>query len=116
MTAAAGRARPIAISVPRKAPRHHIRGISSLRGVEPAFRFRMVDPERIELGELVQKSRLRRNRDGYASVAQQDRLAELQVPVAQGQLLSLERRQRETGALEEIESCVRAGRMEMSCR
>src|SRR5437588_12825298 len=112
MTAAAGCARPVAISVPRKAPRHRM-VVSSFRRVEPAVRLGPVGSERIELGELVQKSRLRRDRDGDAAVAQQYRLAQLQVPVAQGQPLPLEGGQRKIGTLEEIQRLLPVGPVQM---
>src|SRR5262245_14039797 len=99
MTAAAGCARPVVTSNPSMAPRHHM--VSSFRRVEPALRLGPVEAERIELGELVQKSRLRRDRDGDAPVAQQYRLAQLQIPVAQCELLPLEGGQRKRWALEE---------------
>src|SRR5262249_62036838 len=79
--------------------------------VEPTFLHPTVDTERIELGELVQKSRLRRGRDGDASIAQEDRLAQLQIPLAQGQPLPLEGGQRESGTFEKIERLRRIGRM-----
>jgi len=39
-----------------------------------------IDPERIELGELVQEPRLRRHRDERARIGEQDRLAQLAIP------------------------------------
>src|SRR5271155_3340011 len=47
----------------------------------------------------MQKALLGRDGNGVAAVEQQDRLPELQVPVAQSELLALERRHREIGAL-----------------
>src|SRR3974390_2890985 len=105
MTASAGWTRPIETNVPTSTLRHMID--SPLRGVEPAHRLGPIAPERIELRELMQKAGLRRDRHDHATVAQQDRLAQLQVPVAQGQLLPLERGERESGALEEIERRLR---------
>ena len=60
--------------------------------LQPAFGFGPIVAERIEFGDLMQETFLRRDRDDHAAVGQQDRLAQLQVPVAQGQPLPLEGR------------------------
>src|SRR5215469_3739190 len=97
------------MAVPIRTPRHIV--ALSLRGAEPALALRPIDAERIELRELVQKSRLRRDRDDDASVAQQDRLAQLQVPVPHGELLPLEGGEREFGTFEKIKRRPRVGGM-----
>src|SRR4029450_6583993 len=49
---------------------------------EPALTFGTVDPERIQFGNLVQKSFLRRYRHDHSAVAQKNGLAEWKIPVA----------------------------------
>src|SRR5262249_44554569 len=49
---------------------------------EPALAFGTVDPERIQFGNLVQKSFLRRDRNDHSAVAQKDGLTKLKIPVA----------------------------------
>src|SRR5262245_11732954 len=84
---------------PERLPRHML--VSRL--FEPAFALGAVDPERVQLRNLVQETFLRRHRDDHSAVAQEDRLPKLQVPVAQRQALALEGGQCEIGPLEEIE-------------
>jgi hypothetical protein len=57
-------------------------GLRRHRLFEPALTFGTVDPERIQFGNLVQKSFLRRNRNDHSAVAQKNGLAKLKVPVA----------------------------------
>ncbi len=59
----------------------------------------------------MQETFLRRDRDDHASVGQQDRLAQLQVPVPQRQPLALEGRDRKIRTLEEIEHRFRIARI-----
>src|SRR5262245_54714681 len=61
-----------------------------------------IEPERVELRDLMQKTFLRRNRNHHASVNQQDGLAKLQVPVAQRQPLALEGRHGKIRPLEKV--------------
>lgn len=65
-----------------------------------AFRFWFVDAQGIELGRLMQKALLRRNRNDRAAIGKQDGLPQLLVPAAQGLLLSLEGGNREIGSSE----------------
>src|ERR1700734_773960 len=60
---------------------------------------RPVEAERIQFGELVQKTRLRRHRNDAPAVGQQDRLTKLPVPVSQREFLALVRGDAEIGAL-----------------
>src|SRR5690606_7886162 len=60
----------------------------SLPPLQAAFRFRPVVAERVEHGRLVQETVLRRHGNDVAAVGEQHRLPELQVPVAQRQLLA----------------------------
>src|SRR5215813_3372310 len=106
MAAAACWTRPASRSMPRRAERGHIR--LSFGGIEPAFGLGPIGAERIEFGKLMHKAFLRRDRDDDASIAQQYGLAQLQVPVTQGKLASLERGEREIGALEEIQGRLRS--------
>ena len=83
---------------------------ANLRGhrlFEPALTFGTVDPERIQFGNLVQKSFLRRDRNDHSAVAQKNGLAKLKIPVAERQPLALERGQGEIGPFEEIEHGLR---------
>ena len=89
---------------PSAAPRQSTRRRTSFTtSLEPAFGLGAIDSQRVELRYLVQEAFLRGDRDDGPPVAEQDRLAQLQVPVAQGELLSLERREREVGPFEKIE-------------
>src|SRR5262249_61310774 len=63
---------------------------SHLRRVGPAIGLRLVDPERVELGELMQEARLRRDAHGQLCGCNQDGLAELPVPRAIAELAPLE--------------------------
>src|SRR5205823_9374343 len=77
---------------------------------EPALSFGTIDPERIQFGNLVQKSFLRGDRNDHSAVAQKNGLTQLKVPVTQGQALALERGQGKIGPFEEIEHRLRVGR------
>src|SRR5262245_58927886 len=63
---------------------------NSSRRIGPTIGLRLVDAERIELGELVQEAGLRRDRHRQLGGRDQDRLAQLPVPSAIGELASLE--------------------------
>src|SRR3990172_991324 len=65
-------------------------GIFCSFGKRFAFRLGLVDAERIELRELVEESRLRRQRDVDFCRHEQNGLAQLPVPTAIGELLALE--------------------------
>src|SRR6202043_2348702 len=65
-------------------------GIPVTRSIQPAFGFRPVHAERVELRQLMQKPFLRRDRDDHSAVAQKNWLAKLKIPVPQGQSLTLE--------------------------
>src|SRR5690606_37967744 len=68
--------------------------------VKLAYGLRLIDAERVELGYLVQKAFLRRGRHHRTVVAEEDRLAQLPVPVAEGELLAAIGRDREVLALD----------------
>src|SRR3954467_7277151 len=90
---------------PDSSPTRHKRNVQVLTlmsSLQLAFALRAVIAERVELGDLVQETFLRRHRHHHAAIDQQDRLAQLQVPVAQGQLRALEGGDRELRALDEI--------------
>src|SRR5882757_3212671 len=61
-----------------------------LAPMQLAFGLGPVEAERIELRDLMQEAFLRRDRYDHAAVRQQNRLAKLQVPIAQRQSLALE--------------------------
>src|SRR4051794_14192681 len=90
---------------PDSNPTRHARNVQVLTlmsSLQLAFALRAVIAEGVELGDLVQKTLLRRHRHHHATVDQQDRLAQLQVPIAQGQLCPLESGDREIRPLDEI--------------
>src|SRR5215470_1001668 len=60
------------------------------RRIGPAVGLRLVDPECVELGELVQEARLRRDADRQLCGRNQDRLAQLPIPRATAELAPLE--------------------------
>ena len=64
----------------------------------PAFGLGAVDAERVERRELVHELVLRRDRDHDVVGGEQDRLAQLAVPVAEGHRLALEDAELELGA------------------
>src|SRR4051812_4655574 len=102
MNACAGAA---ASANPDSNPTRHARNVQVLNlmsSLQLAFALRAVIAERVELGDLVQETFLRRDRHHHAAVDQQDRLAQLKVPVAQGQLCALEGGDREIRPLDEI--------------
>src|SRR6266446_4075621 len=70
---------------------------------EPALTFGTIDPERVQFGNPMQKSFLRRDRNDHSAVAQKDGLTKLKIPVAQRQALAFERGQGEIGPCEEIQ-------------
>ncbi len=61
--------------------------VSSPSQLQLALGFRPVHTERIEFGDLMLKTFLRRDRNDHSAIGQQDRLAQLQIPVAQRQSL-----------------------------
>jgi hypothetical protein len=101
-------ARPgeVETSSPRKKP---AAGLLRHRLFEPALTFGTVDPERIQFGNLMQKSFLRRDRNDHSAVAQKDGLTKLKIPVAQRQPLAFERGQGEIESCEEIRHDFRVG-------
>jgi hypothetical protein len=76
---------------------------------EPALTFGTVDPERIQFGNLMQKSFLRGDRNDHSAVAQKNGLTKLKIPIAQRQTLPFERGQGEIGPFEEIQHDFRVG-------
>src|SRR5262245_6858944 len=71
--------------------------------VQPTSGFGTIEAECIEFRKLVQEALLRRHRDHHAAVDQQDWLAELEIPVSQGQPSPLERGDRKIRPLHEVE-------------
>src|SRR5665648_759058 len=61
--------------------------------LEFALALRFIDAERVDLGVLVQEPHLRRRRDGQLRACDNDRLAELAVPLTERDFLSFERRE-----------------------
>jgi len=57
-------------------------GLRRHRLFELALTFGTIDSERIQFGNLVQKSLLRRDRNDHSAVAQKNGLTKLQIPVA----------------------------------
>src|SRR5215510_6326057 len=70
-------------------PGYELQITPSLR-IAPATGLRLVEPERVELGELVQKARLRRDAHGKLCSRNQDGLAQLPIPRAIAELAPLE--------------------------
>src|SRR6478736_1274392 len=70
--------------------------------IGPAFGFRSVNAQSIQLGYLMEKPFLRRDRDHHSAIGQKDRLTKLEIPIPERQSLALERRNSEIGTLEKI--------------
>src|SRR5260370_27667270 len=68
--------------------------------LKPTLGFGEIEADRIERRSLVKETFLRRHRYRIPAVEQQDRLPQLQVPVAQRQFLALEGRDGEIRALD----------------
>src|SRR5262249_40844275 len=77
---------------------------------QSAFRLGLVDPQRIELGELVQKPGLRRYRDERAGIGEQDRLAQLAIPGSEAEPRALAGGDPETLPAHERDDCGGIGR------
>src|SRR5471030_2012982 len=77
---------------------------ASYRLFERAFGFGTIKTERIKRRYLMQEALLRRHGYGVSAVKQQDRLPQLQVPVAKRQLLALEGCDREFRAFQDRKS------------
>src|ERR1043166_383816 len=84
-------------------PKSRRLNIAPARLLEFAFGLRPIIAEGIEFRDLMQETFLRRDRDDRSPVGQQNRLAQLLIPVTQREALPLEGRKREVGTFQEIQ-------------
>ena len=101
---------PAAIAAARKEQSSHQTPPRFFRCLfQDAFSLRLIDAKRIQLRHLVQETLLRRGRDDGFGIAEEDRLPELPVPFAEGQLLALEGGDREIVGADEGLDLLRLG-------